>query len=260
LDKGKDSKKVKVAIVERAIQPSQQTFNQIYAEANKFASENRTYEQFNAAVTKQKLAKKLATNIGENDKGIPGLEQPRPVLRWMYKTDKREVSEPLDLGDRYVVAVLTAIREKGTAPIEQVKADVELQVRKEKKAEKLAEQINKVKSGSSSIQDLGVKLNIPVEVANGITFSTYALPNAGIEPKVVSVATVLEKNKISEPVNGNNGVYVLSVSNVMSAPESKDYFEAKQRMENSFQARASYDSYNALRKLADIVDKRAKFY
>ena len=260
LEKGKDIKKVKVAVIERKIEPSQPTFNKVYADANKFAASNRTYEQFNAAITKQNLAKKLATNIAETDKAIPGLEQPRAVLRWMYSSDKLTVSEPIDLGDRYVVAALTAVRKKGTAPIEQVKAEVELQVRKEKKAEKLAEQINKAKSGVSSIQDLSLKLNTPVEVANGISFSSYSLPSSGIEPKVIAAGTNFGKGKISEPISGNNGVYVLYVSNITNAPVSKDYADSKQRMGYTFQTRASYDSYNALRKLAKIVDNRAKFY
>ena len=260
LDKSKDIKKVKVAVIERKIEPSQPTFNKVYADANKFAATNRTYEQFNAAITKQNFAKKLATNIAETDKAIPGLEQPRAILRWMYSSDKLTVSEPIDLGDRYVVAALTAIRKKGTAPIEQVKAEVELQVRKEKKAEKLAEQINKAKSGVSNIQDLGLKLNVPVEVANGISFSTYSLPSSGIEPKVIAAGTNFGKSKISEPINGNNGVYVLYVSNITNAPLSKDYADSKQRMGYTFQTRASYDSYNSLRKLAKIVDNRAKFY
>ena len=260
LDKGKEAKKVKVAIVERKIEPSQPTFNQVYATAMKFASENRTYPQFNATITKQNLAKKLATNISETDKAIPGLDQPRLVLRWMYSSDKLTISEPIDLGDRYIVAALTAIRKKGTAPLEQVKSEVELQVRKEKKAEKLAEQITKAKLGASTIQDLSLKLITPVEVANGIAFSAYSLPNSGIEPKVIAAGTSIGKSKLSEPIDGNNGVFVVYVSGITNAPASKDFAESKQRMDYTFQTRASYDSYNALRKLANIVDNRAKFY
>ncbi len=261
LDKGKDVKKVKVAILERKIEPSQATYNQIYAKAIKFASENNTLELFNSAVTKQNLVKKLATNLSESDKAIPGLDQPRAVLRWIYTSDKLAVSEPIDITDRYIVAALTAVRKKGTAPLEQVKTEIELQVRKEKKAEKLAEQINKAKTGVSNLQDLAIKLKLPFENANGISFSAYSLPSSGVEPKVIAAGTNFGKSKISEPIIGNNGVYVVYVSNITNAPIAPNsYADSKKRMGYTYQSRASYECNNALKKLADIVDNRSKFY
>ncbi len=261
MDKGKEKKKVKVAFIIKKVIPSQLTYNQFLTVTMKFASENRTYEQFKKAITKQRLVKQLATNVGENDKTIPGLtgEKPRDLINWIYNSKKNDISEPITIGDHNIVAALTEVREKGPAPLQQVKNEVNSAVRKEKKAEKLIEKINKAKSGVASIEDLALKLGSPVDIANGITFSSYSVRDAGIEPKLIAYATNCLKSKLSQPIDGNNGVYVIDVANILEAPPTKDYTMSKQQLMNTLQGEASYESYNALIKLANIVDNRRKF-
>ena len=80
-----------------------------------------------------------------------------------------------------------------------------------------------------------------------------------MEPKVVAVATNYAANKLSEPVDGINGVYVFFVTNSVNPLPSKDYADFKERLNLSFKAR-SYDSYQALIKAAKIEDNRSLFY
>lgn len=258
-DRSKEEKKVKIAIIERKLTPSQQTFNQVYAKAMKFASENQTYKKFLQAIEKQRLTKKIASNLTEVDKSIPGIESPRQILQWAFEAKKGEVSEPKQVENQFIIAALAEVRIKGTAPFELVKNDVELQVRKEKKTKKIAEQINKSTAGVTSIQDLGLKLNTVVETASQISFSSYAIPDYGIEPNVVAFASVFPKNKISGPIDGNNGVYVIYITNVQYVP-IKDYTDEKLKLSYIFTQRANYESKNTLLKLANISDKRIKFY
>jgi peptidyl-prolyl cis-trans isomerase D len=257
LEKGKESKKVKVAIIERKLEPSQRTFDATYSAAMKFASENTNYAKFSATADKQRLAKKIATNLGDNDKAIPGLEQARPVIKWAYQAKKSQISEPITIGEHFIVAALVEVREKGIAPLEQVKNEVELQVRKQKKAEKISENIQKL--GARTIQDLALKAKTSVETASNISFSSYALPSAGIEPKLIALATSIGRNTLSAPIDGNNGVYVVFVNNAV-APVATDLNDIKMRLSYNYQSRASSDCFAALRKLANIVDKRSKFY
>jgi peptidyl-prolyl cis-trans isomerase D len=257
-DRGKDVKKYKIAYIERKLSASTQTYHEIFNKATKFAGENTSYQKFNEAVKKQNLDKKFAS-INEGERTIAGLESARIVIRWAYENKQGTVSDPLDLNNTYVVAVLTQIKKKGTAPLEQVKNEVELAVRKEKKADKIAEKINKLKSGVSQIQDLALKLNVSVENAEGISFSSYTLGTAGFEPKVIASATAMPKSKLSEPIEGMGGVYVLMVNNITEAPVN-DFNPIKRQLDYSFQARVDYESYMALKKLADIKDNRINFY
>jgi len=257
-DRSKETKKVKVAFVEHKLSPSQHTFDYIYAQAIKFASENRTYDQFNAAVAKQNLLKRPAANMGKNDRGLPGLDQSSSIVRWAFGAKKFMVSEPFTVGDKFIVAVVTSKKEKGIQPLELVRNQVELEVRKMKKAEKLIEIINKAKAGTNSIQDLALKLKTPVETAIGIDFNASYVPNAGAEPKLIAYATNFSKDKLSVPIDGNNGVYVIYITNTNTPQPSKDYADIKQRLNSSFMNKA-YDSYRALVKAANIQDDRINF-
>jgi peptidyl-prolyl cis-trans isomerase D len=257
-DRGKEVKKYKIAYIERKISASTQTDRAIYAKAIKFASENSTYGQFNASVAKQNLAKKFAS-INEGERTINGLESARLLIRWAYENKQGTISEPISLNTTYVVAALTQIKKKGIAPFEQVKSDVEVAVRKEKRAEKIIEKIKAAKGNASQIQDLALKLNVPVETAEGVGFSSYTLGNSGFEPKIIAYATGMGRGKMSEPIEGNAGVYVVVVNNISEAPAG-DYKVALSRLNYSIQSRVGYETYAALKKLADISDSRIKFY
>lgn len=260
LDKGKESKKVKIAFVDMPLNPSKATFDKIYGNAMKFASENRTYQAFNAAISKQNLLKRQANDVPENAKSIDGLEQARQIVKWAYTAKKGEISEPFTVGtDKYVIAALTTVRKKGTAPLDQVRSQVDFEVRRMKKAEKIAENINKANAGAKTIQDLALKLNTPAETATGISFNSFGLPNGGMEPKVIAVATNYAANKISTPVDGHEGVYVFYVTNIVYPTPSKDYAEAKEQLNASYKSR-SFDYYPALIKTAEIEDNRSLFY
>jgi peptidyl-prolyl cis-trans isomerase D len=257
-DRGKEIKKVKVAFIERKIDASSETYSKIYNNAVRF-SENTTYEAFNKAIASQKLAKQYAS-IGESDRAIMGLESPRPVIRWAYNAKEKAISEPLDLGKKYVVAALVLIKEKGTAPMEIVKNEVELAVRKQKKAEKLTEKINGALQGAATLEVLASRLKTNVESETGIAFSSFSLTTAGIEPRVIAEATNIQQGKLSGAIEGTNGVYVILVKNIVQPEAIKDYTATLTRINGTFQSRATYDGLGALRKLANIEDKRKKFY
>jgi hypothetical protein len=66
-------------------------------------------------------------------------------------------------------------------------------------------------------------------------------------------------NKVSEPIAGNAGVFVISVSNQGSTPAPVDIAAFK----NQYQGRVSNNilkSVIALKKKAKIEDNRAKLY
>ena len=68
-----------------------------------------------------------------------------------------------------------------------------------------------------------------------------------------------KQGTVTGPVKGENGVYMLSVNNL--APTSDQDLEMlKERLSATYQMRGSYEAYEALRKAANIVDKRYKFY
>ncbi len=256
-ERGKESKKAQVAILERKVVPSSHTTQLIYAKAAEFAGTNKTYDKFVAAANAQKLTPRYANNLLQNDRNIAGLESPREMVRWAFKNEKGTVSTVFEFGDLYVVGVITNIREEGIAPLKQVSDDVKVKVIREKKAEMLSQKVkDAMKSGN--IADVARSINSTVERAEKVSFSSYTLPSAGIEPAVIGTATTVAEGKLSGPVKGNAGVYVLAVT--ASTKEDGDLNSEKFRLSNMYQSRAYYEAFEALKTNANITDKRYNFY
>ncbi|BDX37198.1 peptidylprolyl isomerase [Tenuifilaceae bacterium CYCD] len=256
-ERGKESKKAQVAILERKVVPSSHTTQLIYAKAAEFAGMNKTHDKFVAAANAQKLTTRYANNLLQNDRNIAGLESPREMIRWAFKNEKGTVSTVFEFGDLYVVGVITNIREEGIAPLKQVSDDVKVKVIREKKAEILSKKVkDAMKSGN--IADVARSLNSTVERAEKVSFSSYTLPSAGIEPAVIGTATTVAEGKLSGPIKGNAGVYVLAVT--ASTKEDGDLNSEKFRLSNMYQSRAYYEAFEALKTNANISDKRYNFY
>lgn len=265
LDQGTTVKKYKTGILDRKVEPGSSTYQNVYAEASRFAGLNDTYDKFIAAVAEQGLEKRTANDIQETDKQIPGLESPRALIRAVYDSKENEIvldyndQAVFELGNMFVVAYLTSVREEGFAPLKQARSDVEFNVRKIKKAEKIKEDLKAEIYQTESLEDLAVRLNLKVEEAGSISLNSFSIPGAGIEPVVIATAVNSPLDTISSPIAGNNGVYIIRVNNI-SEPEGSDFEIEKTRLNNNYQARANYEAFEALKKIANIVDKRSKFY
>ena len=258
-DKGAANKRVKLAVVQRDVIPSSNTVQSVYNMANSFVADCKNLEDFNAQVAKQKLNKRVASRLSPNERTISGLNSPREIIRWAYEADKGDISKVFELKDQFVVTVLTGEREKGIAPLEQVKSDVEYLVKREKKGEMLEAKMKKELEGVNSIDQLAQKLGTQAADAADIAFSSYIVPNVGIEPALVAAATTVKPNTISKPVVGLNGVYVLQQTGKVVDPAFSIESE-KVRISSMNGQRSVYQSYDALRKAAGIEDFRYRFY
>ena len=98
-----------------------------------------------------------------------------------------------------------------------------------------------------------------VQQAADLTLENPSIPNAGYEPKVVGVAFSSKPGKISEPIEGNSGMYVVVNKTVTKAPALKKHDEYVNKIKQQV---ASYSSrvISALKTDADIQDNRADFY
>lgn len=266
-NKGKDVKKVQLAIVDRKVEASNKTIQAAYAKARTFAGNNLSKESFLKAVSEQNLQRRTA-NLRRDTKNIPGLENSRELVRAAYQTDdmesvlmNNEQSAVFEFGDKFVVAVLSSIKEEGFANINDVASTIKREIRKEKKAEQMIAELKKNSQGAQSLLSVAQKENLEVKNATGVSFSSFQIPGAGIEPNVISTASLLEKGKISSPIEGNQGVYMVLVTNETSDEVTDDTIEAfKARLEQGYQYRTNYQAFQALRENANVVDKRYKFY
>ncbi|MEA1898765.1 MAG: peptidylprolyl isomerase [Bacteroidota bacterium] len=266
LEQGTKVKKVQVGIVTRAIQASTATYELVYSEASRFAGINNSYEKFIASIDEDEgLTKRIANDIKEDDRQIPGLESPRELIRAMYQSELNNIVLDLnkqavfELENVFVVAYLTDVKEKGIAPFDQVKTDVEFNVRNDKKAVELIQTLENSMAEISNIEDLAETLNTRVEEVSGINFNSFSIPGAGIEPALIGTVVGLSEGTISQPVKGLNGVYIAVVTSINENTDLDEAFQ-KNSLISNFSNRVNFEVYNALLEIANVVDKRSKFY
>lgn len=258
LDKSAGSKQVQVLTLERKIEPSQRTYDAAYNKANEFASKNSTGEAFDSAIVKQGLNKRIADNIRENDKNIPGLDQPRELVRWAYTAKKGELSKIFTFGDKYVMAHLVGIKEKGTLPLDEVKDAVTVEARKIKKAQMLLDKFNA--AGSGDVDAIAQKLNVTATDADNVNFANSYIPGMGNEPAMVGTIFAMKAGQTSKPIKGENSVAVIMVKSFTTPPATTDYSANIKQLQDQRKSRSDYEVQNTLKEKANIADNRAKFY
>jgi peptidyl-prolyl cis-trans isomerase D len=262
LDLGKPVKKIRIAVVERKIEPSEVTSKSIYQKANVFAGNNITKELFEKTVNNPKsgLTKKTAT-LTESDKNISGFESSRELFRWAYNAKAGDVSGVLSADNKFVIATLSVVREKGIAPFDQVKNQLEVEVIRELKAKQLISLFNSKKGGAQTIEQYASALKLNVQTSSDISFATPFIQNAGMEPSIVAAATTLNPNSISNPIQGLNGVFVICVTSVNQPNVQVDYKSSLSRLSSMLQSKVNYGALEYLKKDANIKDYRfVKFY
>jgi peptidyl-prolyl cis-trans isomerase D len=262
--RGPETRQVQVAYLVRNVTPSTQTYQNVYAKASEFAGNNLTKENFDAAVAEQNLNKRSAS-LRETDRQVGTLENSRPLVRAAYNSkagtiiQDQQGSTIFDFGDNFVIATLVSATEEGVASFEEVKDRVELAVLKQKKGQFLVEKAKTVMNGKTDLDAIASELGTTVRNAANVNFTSIQIPGIGMEPKVVGTATNIPPDQISQPVEGNNGVYIVKVTSVNEGGD-QDVENEKTRLAQNLTFRASSQAYNAHREKAEVEDHRAKFY
>jgi peptidyl-prolyl cis-trans isomerase D len=260
LDKTAPSRKVEVVALNRKVAASENTIRSIYNKAAEFAGTNNTGEAFDAAVEKDNLNKLTAPEIQENSKYINGIENAREIVRWMYDEESKvgSVSPPFQSGERYIVAKLSKIADKGTKPLEDVRAECEVEVRRQKKAAMFTEELNKVKGATLDAWAANAKLVAQPGV--NVTFAAPYVQGAGYEGDVVAMMANMKPGELSAPIKGTMGVYVVMLESVTPAEPLVDVKGQQTRLIQGAASRADNAANEVLRESADIVDNRAKHF
>ena len=227
--------------------------------ATDFAGKNQTGEAFAKSIETEKLNKRIADNVKENEKNLPGLEGAKDLIRWVYKANKGDVSPVFEFKDRFVVATLTGIKEKGVAPLEEVKDDVTAKTIRDKKAETFMKEFDTKAGSSKSIDDVAAKMGLTVEKSDNLNFASYNVAGVGREDRLIGTATSMKAGALSKAVKGDNGVFIVSAVSVNEGTLPKDFKNKQKEMEQASGSKVDYELYDALKIKANIEDHRGKF-
>jgi len=249
-----------VAQISKLIAPSAETTQEYYKKASDFAGQNKTTEAFNKSVEVGKLNKRILENIKENDKQFAGgLDDAKILVQWIYKSKKGDVSDAIEFKDRFVVANIVGVKEKGIPPLEEVKDDVTARTIRDKKAEMFITEFKTKAGASKSTQDIASKMGLVAEQADGLNFASYNVASMGREDALIGAASAIKAGSISKPTKGDNGVFMVAVASVNEAPLPKDFKAKQKEIEQANSYRVDGELYDALKEKANIEDHRGKF-
>lgn len=260
IDRTGEEPKARIAVVAHEITPSTATYQNVFAEANRFVTENTTAEAFNKAIEEQGLNKRSFPTLRTTTNYITGLNNPRQIVRWAFdeNTEVGDMSTIFDLDNMYVVAVLTKEIEEGYTPYEDIVERYKYIITKEKKGEMLAEQ---AKTYGNDYQKMIDALKGEKATVDNITFEGRGFGNFGVEDKVIGSVIGMKEGETSQPIVGGNGLYVVKVTKQETAAAPADYSSIEREKRSQFNNRIlNQGAYSALKDNVKIKDNSILFY
>ncbi|WP_459211566.1 peptidylprolyl isomerase [Aquimarina rhabdastrellae] len=250
-----EQRAIKVATIAKKIEPSEKTINDIFTATTKFQIEAGK-SNFQEAAKAENYSVLPVNKMKEMDENIPGVGAQRGVVQWAFNEDtKKGEIKRFEIPNGYIVAQVTAKAPKGLTSVKDAEILVKPILEKEKKAA-----ILKAKISGSTLDDIAKTGATTVKTASALNMKTPTISGAGTEPVVVGTAFALAEGKVSKPIQGNNGVYVIEVTKKTPATALDSYKGFANQTGAAQAAAVNSKVFNALKDAAQIEDKRAKFY
>jgi peptidyl-prolyl cis-trans isomerase D len=247
-----------IAIVNKFIEPSTDTYNEIYSVATDFSINNEDLESFESSAKELGYTINEASRVLKSSKGVPGMANSEELVRWTNNAKMDEVSTPIELNDKMVVAILTNITEKGIPSFQNVEERMRKLVIRDKKVEMATAKMQ----GNTDLESLAASLNVQVQNASNIPLSSNTIPGGGSnEQEIIGNIFTLDAGDVSIPLKGNEGVYVVEViSKEMISIDDIDPELFADDANTNYANRVNTGVFAALRKDANVEDNRSDFY
>ena len=258
-DKTEPQPKARLAYLKHEITPSTKTYKDVFADANKFVIENRTYDAFNQAIEEQGLTKRSMPRMSKSTTTIAGIDNPREIVRWAFDKNRKEgdVSEKIfELDNMFVVAALTGIVKEGYAPLSAIAEQSKYQILNKKKGEIAVE---KMKACGNDVNRMISELGAESTTVSDVTLDSRVLGNFGVEADIIGTILGMKEGEEVGPIAGNSSAFIIKNVRIEQPAPTSDYSEILREKTSQFTNKAS-GVYNALRNLAKIKDNRTEIF
>ncbi len=251
---GKPTPKVKLAILAREVTPSSKTYSIIYNNAKQFIVNNGDAEALETAAQEAGMAVIPQYNLTKTTDKIGQLKNSRPIVRWAFEAKEGQVSDVFECGQQFVVAALTEVNDGEYRPLNAVRAELTYEATNNAKAAYIKKQLKDTESLEAAAEKMGQK----IQSVERVTLADSRFGNAGMEPAVIGKTIALGENALSEPIQGNMGVFVVKTG---AANNSSDTF-VPENEKAQLASRFAYLPYQAMQLIEDkakVEDNRANF-
>lgn len=251
----RDARKPFLAVISKNVNPSEETIFNTEMEARDLWSlleENQ--KNFDSLVSIEGYSIQNGTVYLENP-SIYGLNPAAQsqALNFLFKktTTELSVNDPIRDGNRFLVFQLTNVINEGAPDLEVAKKIMDNDAKKKYLGEQMAKEMN-----ISNLKELAEKFNTLVQQAE-VTFKQGSLGAGGAEPKVVGgLFSGLDKGKVTVPITGSQGVYVVRIDDSKMRSEGDDFSAQQLSLLNNYKQTVSSKAFLALMKYADHKDNR----
>jgi len=151
---------------------------------------------------------------------------------------------------------------KGIADVNLVRPQVEPIIINKKKADIITKKLN----NASTLEAAAAAYNVQVQTTGDdstLTFNAPIINGIGHEPKVEgAVFNKAYQSKVSPPIAGNSGVFLIKVNGVFAKEpvnQEMEKLQANDELNKNVQSALS-SSFQELKNTADIKDYRSRFF
>ncbi|MEQ1746626.1 MAG: peptidylprolyl isomerase [Saprospiraceae bacterium] len=263
---------VRAAYLTQPIEPSTETQARVKDKALELLQKAKNRNGLTDLAGKQNLSVQPSQPVTASDFAIGTISGPevREIIRWAFdpKTEADALCQDVFafrdpnggyFDHQYLVTALKSISPKGPATVASLKSTprTETEVRNRKKADMLKSKLQ----SAGSLEAIASQWGVKVDTAVGATMLQTYLPTTGAEPRVVGTAFGLGKGKISKPIAGVAGVYVLHVtSDIPDVPLPPDFTMFRRQATSSSVAGIRMNLINIWKKQSEIQDNRSRFF
>jgi len=259
LDKKAVKDKYQIAVIKRPVEFSKETYNKAYNDFSQFVAQNTTLDKLvqNAEESGYRLLERA--DFRNNEHYVGGVKNTREALKWIFEAKEGEVSPLYECGenDHLMVVALEKINPAGYRNINAVADMLRMEIRRDKKAEKILAQMN----GVTGVEGVKAMANAVSDTIKHITFGApaYVSVTRTSEPILGAFASKSEVNKVSAPIKGNAGIYVMQV---ISKENNTEEFDGKSEESSLSMMSTRYASsfINDLYERANVKDNRYLYF
>lgn len=261
---GRDNRELKVIQLSMKVKASPRSIDLAYQLADDFAvlAEDEGFEK------SAELSSYEVRETPEFTKGgfIPGLGMNDAVMNFAFSGRLNTVSTPMTVAGGVGVFKISAIREEGVRPLEDVKGIVRSQVIRKKKMEQLKERVLSFHATLSPASDLLAAAQSLQNVNAQKTgpFKAGETPlGVGRDFTFIGTALALNPGDLSKPFEGARGYYIMKMTSKSpfdSLKFSNERTTMRDQIMQEKQNRVFSEWLTALREKADIEDYRDRFF
>ena len=253
--------KYKVAVIKRPVEFSKETYSKAYNGFSQFIAANNTLDKLVANAEDAGYRLLDRTDLYSSEHAIGGVKGTKEALRWAFAAKAGEVSGLYECGesDHMMVVAVTNIIPEGYRPLSMVQEQLRSEILRDKKAEKIMADMKA--AGATTFDQYKNMANAVSDSVKHVTFAAPAYVPAlrSSEPLVGAYASIAELNKLSAPIKGNGGVFVLQPYAKEKLNETYNQ-ETEEATLEGMHARIANQFMNDLYLNANVKDSRYLYF